>query len=243
MKKMKILISLLFLLLLVSCGKVPFDAITSIPDLSMIPKFVDHDFVNLNMIEKISKFRSGYGHSFTDGFEYNRSMKHYYAPYVKYLGDAETIPIYSPVNGIICDKFPESDNRENDWQIHIVPDGYLYVMICLFHVNTKLQVGNRVVAGERIGYANTCPTEQDKAHGFTYSPDFDISVQITTRNGVHLISWFQIMTDSLFESYKKRGITERSDFIISKEWRDAHPITSWEGSSSDWVVLSPPPSE
>ncbi|RKX52685.1 MAG: hypothetical protein DRP50_07035 [Thermotoga sp.] len=100
------------------------------------------------------------------------------------------------------------------------------------------------MAGESIGYANTCPTESDKEQGLTYSPDFDISVQITTRNGVHLISWFQIMTDSLFKTYQDRGVKDRSDFIIPKEWRDAHPITNWEeGSSSDWVVLSTPPSE
>ena len=41
-----------------------------------VPRFVSADFTELAKIEQISKFRSGFGHSYTDGFENCRSMKH-----------------------------------------------------------------------------------------------------------------------------------------------------------------------
>ena len=50
-------------------------------DANGIPKFVTSDHIELSKIEKISKFRSGIGHDFSDNFESCRSMKHYYCPY------------------------------------------------------------------------------------------------------------------------------------------------------------------
>ena len=41
-----------------------------------IPQFVDVNYIELEKISKISKFRSGMGHDYSDDFESCRSMKH-----------------------------------------------------------------------------------------------------------------------------------------------------------------------
>jgi len=46
------------------------------------------------------------------------------------------------------------------------------------------------------------------------------------------------MTNSLFENYKKRGVTKWDDFIISKSWRDSHPVDWNNPSPNDWPVLT-----
>jgi hypothetical protein len=57
-----------------------------------IPKFVGRDFTQLSKIDKISKFRSGEGHDYSDGSETCRSMKHYYAVYDS-LRENDTVEI------------------------------------------------------------------------------------------------------------------------------------------------------
>jgi len=52
--------------------------------------------------------------------------------------------------------------------------------------------------------------------------NFDIAVQIDFRRKV---SFFDVMKDELFESYIARGAITRDDLIISKEARDALPMT------------------
>ncbi|MFZ1682882.1 MAG: hypothetical protein WAU88_02015, partial [Candidatus Zixiibacteriota bacterium] len=41
----------------------------------------------------------------------------------------------------------------------------------------------------------------------------------------HYISYFNVMTDEVFAVYKERGASSRDDFILSKEYRDAHPVS------------------
>ena len=86
--------------IIIGCSKAPFDIIPVSSDY-IIPKFANKDFVDIDKIMEISKFRSSTGHDYSDSFESNRSMKHYYYPYDKYKGDDNTIKIYSPVDGFI----------------------------------------------------------------------------------------------------------------------------------------------
>ncbi len=65
-----------------------------------VPKLVTHDITQLEKVNMISKFRSGTGHDYSDGYETCRSMKHYYAPYEKYIKNHE-IKVYAPVDGVI----------------------------------------------------------------------------------------------------------------------------------------------
>ena len=75
----------------------------------------------------------------------------------------------------------------------------------------------------------------------TYS-DISVIVNDPTKQG-QMVSWFAVMTDSLFSQYSAHEINSREAMIISKETRDANPL-SCNGDtfvSSDtlenWVVL------
>jgi hypothetical protein len=84
----------------------------------------------------------------------------------------------------------------------------------LFHVYLKdgYGPGKHVKAGERIGSLG--------AHQGT-----DVSVQIGTMPwNEEFVSVFQVMSENVFAEYQKRGVHTRDDVIISKEYRDAHPI-------------------
>lgn len=239
--KDKILVYLGILIMgyfLSGCGKLPFDADSAVLRLSNIPKFVEHDFVNLDMIQSISKFRSGAGHDFSDGFEGNESsMKHYYHYYYKYSGTDTTIPVYSPVDGIVVAKRHERAGRSNDYQVHIIPVDHTYITIIIFHLNSRVKRGERVQACEQIGYVQAEPTPADKADGDTGGHDFDIAVEARTFTGTHLISYFEIMSDKLFKNYVAHGAKSRGEFIISKEWRAAHPVDWQNPDTNDWVNL------
>jgi hypothetical protein len=205
-------------------GDRDFDAVYDI-DSEGIPQFIYHDFTQLEKISEISMFRSGYGHDYSDEFESCRSMKHYYAPYSEYANNNE-IEIYSPVNGKIHsienEGHGESNGLENK-QIRIVPEGYPAFKVIIFHtdlVSSDIVSGKTVYAGELIGHARMVyPDIPETAH------DFDIAVSVNTPQGRKLLSFFDTMTDTVFNSYMARGVLERSNLIISKEDRDVDALT------------------
>jgi hypothetical protein len=63
-----------------------------------------------------------------------------------------------------------------------------------------------------------------------------------------LVSYFDVMTDSLFHTYESQGVNARSDMVISREQRDADPLTCdgerflTEGNLPNYVDLEPVPS-
>lgn len=199
-----------------------------------IPKFINNDFIELFKVIRISKFRSGAGHDYSDDFESCRSMKHYYSL------DSSWAPtntfnsnIYSPLKGKI-DKL-EKENSGNSYQIWIKSEEYPAFNIILFHVNisNSIKFGMKINAGEMIGTVTGT----------------DIAVIVNTLEGIRYISYFDIMTDNLFTQYQNRGINDRNEIIISKEIRDANPIiincnnqdpfpNQFETRNEDWVILN-----
>jgi hypothetical protein len=205
-------------------------------DINNPPKFIQADFIDLNQIYAISKFRSGAGHDFSGNGETCRSMKHYYTPQYDPTIDARstkdpatgrTIPpqpngtddvdIMSPVDGTIADIHEEQ--LPVGKQIYIIPDGYPAYQIRLFHVYPvdglkKGSIGglggSHVKAGEKIGVI---------AKG--QSTDVAVQVGFVKQN---FVSYFDVMPDNIFASYIARGATSRNDFIISKAERDANPL-------------------
>ena len=193
-------------------------------DAAGVPAFVEKDFTQLSKIEKISKFRSGFGHSFTDGFEACRSMKHYFNPYQEYRQN-NTVDIYSPVNGIILsvanDGHGASTGLTNK-EIQIRPNEYSAFVFVLYHcdlTSEAIAAGKSIEAGELIGHARLY--YDDLAE---YATSFDIAVWVNTPSGMRLISYFETMSDALFYTYLSRGVTSRQDLIISEEARDASPL-------------------
>ncbi len=196
-------------------------------DPTTIPKFVNTDYIELNKINQISKFRSGIGHDYSDDFEHCRSMKHYYEPFDSV--NWSSIKIFSPVNGTVDRIFEEWAGT----QIQIKSDLYPNFIFIIFHVKllSPLNVGNKVVAGNQIGTHIGSQTMSDMA-----------VVQVIG-TGRKMVSYFNVMSNVLFQNYQQRGIISRNDFIISKEARDADPLNcsgetfGSSGTISNWSVL------
>jgi hypothetical protein len=158
-------------------------------------------------------------------------MKHYYQP-IEINGsiDWSTVQMFSPVSGTVS-KIWEG------WagtQVQIKSEEYPAFFFIIFHVNltNPLNVGDLVTAGQQLG-------THIESH---YSSD--IAVGVDTPSGWKLVSYFDVMTDSVFQDYQARGLSSRDDAIISKEARDADPLTcdgeefTDSGNLENWVVLN-----
>ncbi|MGQ4892779.1 MAG: hypothetical protein ACP6IP_09880 [Candidatus Njordarchaeia archaeon] len=200
------------------------------------PKFCTKDFTELYKIYEISKFRSFAGHDYSDSFEHNRSMKHYYAPKEEYGNANNKVKIFSPVNGrvkyIMDEEHRLSNGEIQGKQIGIIVDGHLDFTVIIFHVNlfSNITIGAKVSAGQILGYADTRES---------YSFDIAISRMIgLTRE--RLYSYFQVITDDVFKEYQKYGIESRSQMIKPKEEVDKLTPNWDERNDSDWVQLIEP---
>ncbi len=209
-----------------------------------VPQFVRSDFTELSKIEKISKFRSGFGHSFTDDFEECRSMKHYYNPYEIYR-DNNIVEIYSPVNGTITsvlnDGHGASIGLTNNKLIYITPDEQPAFTIQLFHVDlvsSNVTTGKTVKSGEKLGYGRLYYDDLQE-----YVTSFDIAVWVNTPSGLRLVSYFETLNDTVFNNYISRGVPSRQEFIIPQATRDANPLQCngetfvGGGNLDNWVIL------
>lgn len=192
-----------------------------------IPAFVTSDYIEIDKVGRISRFRSGIGHDYSDDFESCRSMKHYFEPNVAQWSG---IRIFSPVEGTVY-----TLNRE--WagtQVWLQSSEFPAFFFIIFHVDplSSLKLGNSVRAGEQIG---THIGNQTKS---------DIAVGINTPGGWKLVSYFEVMDNALFAAYQAKGVFERSDLIISAEQRNLDPLScegeefTGPGSIPNWVELS-----
>lgn len=195
------------------------------------PQFIQADFIDLDKIYSVSKFRSGSGHDFSMGSgETCRSMKHYFNVQFSEEGNklrqqnnglppppdgVNDIPIYSPVDG----KVVQIRNEQIGSQVYIQPDSYPSVRVRLFHIYLFDEIGRgtRLAAGEQIGvigqYQNT-----------------DIAIT----QGNKYLSYFKVLPDGIFAKYQARGAKNRDEFIISKEYRDANPLEC----NGEWFAVN-----
>jgi len=200
-----------------------------------IPKFVGTDYIELSAIHMISRFRSASGHDYSDDFETCRSMKHYFWPLGGDPGQTHTPPwtaiaVHSPVSGTVSKVFDEWAGT----QIQIKSRDYPAFYFIIFHVAlaNPLKVGDSVTAGQLLG---------NHASDETMS---DIAVGVNTPGGWKLVSYFDVITDSVFQAYQARGVSSREDAIISKQARDANPLTcsgdtfTNYGTLEHWVTLN-----
>lgn len=192
-----------------------------------VPKFVSLNYIDLSKIHQISRFRSAVGHDYWDDFEQCRSLKHYFEPSSSI--DWASITITSPVSGSVL-------RINEEWagtQVQIRCDDQPAFIIIIFHIAlaSPLAVGDHIQAGQVLGHHIGSQTMSD------------IAVGVVTGHGYKLVSWFDIMTDAVFQQYQARGVSSRSAMIITKEERDADPIGCAgdaflsEGTLANWVVL------
>lgn len=186
------------------------------------------DYIELDNIERISRFRSGIGHDYSDETEHCRSMKHYFQP--KGTVDWGSVKIFSPVSGTISRLFDEWAGT----QLHIQPFGHESYTVIIFHCKTKKMyaIGDTVFAGEQLGTHIGSQTMSD------------IAVAYSGAGPYTLVSYFEIISDSLFGRYTMRGVASRDDLIISRPARDADPLQcsgetfGSQGSIVNWVDLN-----
>ena len=234
-------------------------------NISNLPKFVHYNFIELDKIAQISKFRSGVGHDFSRGTNETRScrsMKNYFEP----IGinetfrlrerngeisksDWPTVKYFSPVSGIIIDMRPSKNIfGEEENQFVIQSKEYPNIWFSFFHVITKpeLYVGSEVIGGEFLGTISA-------------GNSGEIAVSINPNQDEQLVSFFKLVDNTVFSEYKLRGVNSREDFIITKEERDKKPLQcakempnrfignwftsnkreydNWSMSSDNWVFL------
>lgn len=193
-----------------------------------LPRFIGTNYIDLDAIDSISRFRSAEGHSYTDGAETCRSMKHYFRP--KADVDAAAIPIVAPVSGTVA------FTRPDRWglQVGIRPADQLAFTVILFHLNpsTNLTEGTSLTEGQALGTHIGAQTWSD------------VAVGVDTPRGYRLVSWFDVITDDLFAKFRARGLASRAAAIISRAERDADPLTcngdeaiQDSGRLSGWVTL------
>jgi hypothetical protein len=209
-----------------------------------IPQFVEKNFTQLNKIEKISKFRSGFGHSYTDGNETCRSMKHYFDPFQRFR-DNNIVEIYSPVNGIITSVVNDGHGASiglKNKEIQIKSADQPAFIFIFFHcdiISEAIASGKSVQAGELLGYARLYYEDLQQ-----YATSFDITVSVNTPAGMRLISYFDVLNDQVFNEYFSRGANSRSDFVITREARDGSPLQCNgetfldSGVLENWVTLN-----
>ncbi len=235
------------------------------------PTLIESHITNPDMIYEISKFRSGAGHDFsydgisyageffgaTDATEPDSSMKHYYAPYAAYKGDRVTVPVYAPFDGTftrVTEEVHPDDSSIVNKRLEITSADDSDYLAVLFHVNLDdafPQILNdwpaalwpahqpddpsyttdTVSAGDFLGYAD-----------MRISNDFDLAVLFSvSASEKYWVSLFDLMPETLFDSYEHRG-ADREDMSISKAERLADPVTWWGSrNNDDWVTLNQVP--
>jgi hypothetical protein len=203
-------------------------------DRNGIPKFVQTDYIDLSQIHRISRFRSAEGHDYSDDFEDCRSMKHYYCPLGGDPGQSHTpswatIEVRSPVHGTVSRVFEEWAGT----QVQIRSADYPAFYFNIFHmaVADPVTVGETIAEGQLLG------------HHIGDQTMSDVAVGVSTPGGWKLISYFDVMADSLFQTYQADGVSSRSELIISREARDADPLAcsgetfTSTGTLANWVIL------
>jgi hypothetical protein len=191
---------------------------------------MDGNYIDLSKIERISRFRSTVGHSYTDGSETCRSMKHYYQP--KLTVDWTSVDIFSPASGTLWGIAPDG---AFGMRLVLRPRDFQALQVQLFHVTPDpgIVINSWVDAGQHIGRHAASNTMSD------------IAMSIGPKEGGRLISYFQVMTDGVFAQYAARGVASREAMIITKEQRDGDPVPcvgesqfTVHGTLPDWFVLN-----
>ena len=199
-----------------------------------VPKLVVAGSIDLLRIGRVSKFRSGEGHDYSDDFESCRSMKHYFDP--KPGIRRSSIRLFSPVAGTIIGTTDEWETPSL-WKGQVVgirPDGWPAFDVVIFHLDPRrpLAVGSSVSAGEELGTS-------EKVSGTAA----DVAVGVHTPDGYRLVSLFEAMTEAVFRRYRECGAGARSDFIVQRAERDGDPLSCVgeqfvdRGSLENWVDL------
>lgn len=219
------------------------------------PPQLSANFVNLDKIEKISKYRSCTGHVTVpqNEQESKRSMKHYFEVKPEF-SKGQTVEIYSPYDGYVSTlRSNPSDGLEGE--IWIVPKRKLPVLppfgvwqFSVQHIDVKkdLKLGSEVKTGELIGYAafseSRIPTF-DIVYGKMAFPSTPKRIDNWNSPFADLDSVFNHMSENVLAKYQQKGLSKEG-IILSKEERDQNPCVYKDNgpyfiddNPDNWVTL------
>ena len=217
---------------------------------SLDPPELVANFVDINKVSKISKFRSCTGHTTIpqDGKEMKRNMKHYITLYLEYKKE-NVVEVYAPYDGYIAlilnEEIWVAPVRKS--LLNILPINQW--MFNVIHVKPKegLAVGSQVKAGELIGFGTFLQYPEfdpglDEVYGMMHIPPKKIDNWNSPYGKLHSI--FNHMSKEVLAEYEQKGVTQKN-IIISQEERDRDPCVYRDGGpyfensgSSDWVELN-----
>lgn len=188
------------------------------------------------------------GYDFDQILEIDRSMKHYFYPVADFQGTTDKVKMFAPFDGTVAmvqwvnaegtevrsdwlrkngiiDKGKtqkaESSGRKNSGNdIDLVSSLDENAVFGFRHVTftRDFQAGDKVKAGELIGYASVSSKENDfdiDYVGREYNPEGEKGTEV-------LDSVFNHMTPEVLAEFAKYGITP-DNTKFSKEYRDANP--------------------
>ena len=192
------------------------------PAKEALPKIAVANFIDLDwQVQRISKFRGGYGHDYSFGTgEACRSMKHYFwakggDPGQPHNPPWLTIALYAPADGVI-ERIQVSQNQDGpEAQFSVLADAHKAFRFGFHHVRLEagLANGSHVKAGQKLG---TIGNEDN--HG-------EIAVEVMTPKGRTLVSFFEVASDDILKAYGTRGLTDIKNVMYTKEERDSKPLT------------------
>lgn len=189
-------------------------------DMSSLPQFAGSSF-DLNQVSRITRFRSSYGHSYTDAFESCRSMKHYFEP--KQQVD-RYIKLYAPfkarVVSVSNESGPTGDDGVSNQHLVLQSVDHPAMQFDYFHFEfaEPPTLGSIVEAGTELGWGDMYRNGQA-------TNSIDIAVWVNSTSGFRVVSMFDVLSDDALAGYNAwSGLSTRDDYQISKADRDANPI-------------------
>ena len=217
------------------------------------PPQITANFVNLDKVEKISRFRSCTGHVVVpqNEKESKRNMKHYLWEKEENRGADKVVEIYAPFDGYITLIFSLNDNEQELWIsprrmfANIPPVGMWSFSVEHIKVKDGLKTGDRVKAGELVGFTGFLDGYYsfDAIYGKIGLPPKKIDNWLSPF--ADLDSVFNHMSDEVFAQFQQKGVVSKKQVIISKEERDQNPC-DYRGerpelmevnSDNSWVEL------
>ncbi|MEY4366552.1 MAG: hypothetical protein RLZZ305_1896 [Actinomycetota bacterium] len=138
--------------------------------------------------------------------------------------ESSAAKIFSPVDGTI---FGISETHWGD-ALKIKPADQPAFVVEISHVflYPGTTEGMTVRAGQRIAY-----TGNSTDMSVTWSPGLDAAREVIDPSDEWFyVSYFSVMTDSVFAAYQARGVNARDELVVSRELRDAHPFECDGGS-------------
>lgn len=192
------------------------------------PEFVENDWIELNKIANISKYRSTIGHKYESA---DTSNKHYFKPYSCFAGTNDNVSVFAPVDASVALIKRESNGKD---LLHIVTvdlkSNKHPITFVIFHLNieaSNLEVGQTLQAGQFLGYCD-----------FVNHDSTDIAILRTPFFG-KTYSWFQLLTPDLMATYENRGVTRekaiKTDAQVAESEANGYSFSN--SDPNDWITL------